>query len=119
LIFAHFAVLLSTQKRKGASAGSAVFLVQAALVVPLGAGTLAVSLKFEHAFAAFQFYIGRISISFQEFLFGQDLGETAPALGAGGLDSVAFFGHGTLLSLIGCHCCNHSKQKSNIDATAT
>jgi hypothetical protein len=80
-------------KSQGAFYGSAVFLVQAAFVVPLGTGAFTISLKFEHAFAAFQFHIGRISMLFQQLFFGHDLGKTAPALGAGGLDSVAFFRH--------------------------
>jgi hypothetical protein len=56
------------------------------------------SFHHHHAFMAFQFDIGDISVSFLDLFFGQMGGAAAPALGAGRSDSVfLFLGHDILL----------------------
>jgi hypothetical protein len=73
--------------------GSGLFFIQAALIVPLGAGAFSFGFKLEHAFTAFQFDVRRISVARLDLFFGQHLRKAAPALGAGGFDVVAFMSH--------------------------
>ena len=58
---------------------------------------LNIRLHNHHAFMAFQFNIGHVSIPFFKLFFRQMGGSTAPALGAGGCYSVFFISHGILL----------------------
>jgi hypothetical protein len=88
--FSHLAVNYKSCPNAG---HSGLAFIQAAFIVPLRACTFAVGFKLEHALAAFQFYVGCISIAFFEFFFRQYLRETAPALGAGRFDLVAFMAH--------------------------
>jgi hypothetical protein len=81
------------KKMNETTEGSSLFFIQAAFVVPFGAGAFAFGFKLEHAFAAFQFNVWRITITFFELFFGQHLRKAAPALGAGGFDVVAFVTH--------------------------